>query len=263
MRDIKRPRNYTPIYNGISILFVVLTVFVVVFVLLKLASPPPEDDTIVFPSPTRFVSPTPSATNTLTPTLTRTATLTSTNTLTPTTTPSITPSITPSLTITVTLGPTETPSNTPTPSISPTPSPTATPTGPSPTPTPTDSPYLFNINGQIAFQQNTGNVAGCAWQGVAGRVVDITGVSMTQQYRIKVFATGFERLTTTGSNSYYDATSGWEVQVSNQINAQTYYVRLETLAGTPISPDIQVTFPQDCAQNVAIITFAQVREFGQ
>ncbi len=262
MNEIKRPRDYTPIYNGISLLFLFLTVVVIVVVLLQLASPPPQQQTAFVPSPTRFVSPTFTATKTLTPTFTSTPSLTPTDTLTPTLTPTITPSLTPSLTITPTPGPTETPSNTPTPSVSPTLTPTPTPTGPSPTPSPTDSPYLFNINGQVSFQPNLGNVAGCAWQGVAGRVVDINGVSVTQQYRVRAFATGFERITTTGSNSFYDPTSGWEIQVANQINAQTYFVRLETLAGTPISPDIQVTFPQDCNQNVAIITFSQVREFG-
>lgn len=112
------------------------------------------------------------------------------------------------------------------------------------------------------FQSNTGNVFGCNWQGVAGSVLNQSGAPTTQQYRIRVFNNFFEGVAVTGQNTYYDPTSGWEVRVSDATNGETYFVHLETVAGTQISDDVQVTFPNSCDGNVAIVRFIQVRDFG-
>jgi len=65
----------------------------------------------------------------------------------------------------------------------------------------------------------------------------------------------------TGSNSAYGQ-SGFEVRVANSINPGTYFVQLESRNGIPISSEVQVTFPGDCDQNVALINFEQVRSLN-
>ncbi|MFW5748406.1 MAG: hypothetical protein ACOCYT_02200 [Chloroflexota bacterium] len=251
------------VYNLISLLFLGLTVGTILLVLVLFASASGDDEPEAAAAlPTQFVAPTATPTLSPTPTFSPTPTLTPTDTLTPVPTNTPTLSATPSPTITDTPGPSETPSNTPTPSVSPTSTPTNTPVGPTATLTPTESPFLFALRDQVQFQPNTGNVAGCAWQSVAGSVMQMNGQPVTQQFRVRVFNDSIEQITLTGTNSFYDGATGWEAQVSNVINAQTYFVRLETLAGTPISENIPVTFPQDCNANVAIVRFIQVRDFG-
>lgn len=186
-----------------------------------------------------------------------TPTFTATPTETPTAT--YTPSLTP--TITNTPGPTNTPSMTPTPSVSPTPQPTETPTGPTPTLEPTLSPFLFALRNDIEFIPNA-NAAGCAWTGMNGSVMQQDGQPVTEQYRIRVFSdTGdFESIVNTGSNTTFGDLSGWEVPVANVLNTRSYFVRVESVGGTPISDNIRVTFPGDCAKNRAVIRFIQTRD---
>lgn len=186
-----------------------------------------------------------------------------TPTFTPTVTPTATATETPSLTptITNTPGPTDTPSATPTPSVSPTPSATETPDVTATPPPPTPSPYLFALRNEIEFIPNA-NVAGCAWTGVSGSVLRQDSQPVTEQYRIRVFSdTGdFENTALTGSNTLFGEISGWEVPVANVLNTRTYFVRVESLGGTPISDNIRVTFPGDCAQNRAVVRFIQTRD---
>jgi hypothetical protein len=253
------------IYNAITVTFLALTVGMVLFTVVMLIQPNEDtsaDDLQLAALPTAFESATPTSTFTLTPTLTVTPSPSPTDTLTPTNTEPPTLSPTPSPTISDTPGPTETPSNTPTPSVSPTNTPTDTPVGPTATLTPTSSPFLFELRGELLFQANTSNTLGCAWQGIGGSVLGLDGQPATQQYQVRVFNDSFESTSLTGQNSYYDPTSGWEVRVADTINASTYRVRLETLIGTPISDEVQVTFPQDCNANVAVIRFIQVQQLG-
>lgn len=255
----------TRIYNTITIVFLALTVGMILFTVVMFLQPSEDtsaNDLELAALPTAFESPTPTATFTQTPTLTVTPSPSPTDTLTPTNTEPPTLTATPSPTISDTPGPTETPSNTPTPSVSPTSTPTETPIGPTPTLTPTTSPFLFDLRGEIIFQANTSNTLGCAWQGIGGSVLGLDGQPAPQQYQIRVFNDTFEATALTGQNSFYDPTSGWEVRVADTINAATYRVRLETLIGTPISDEVQVTFPQDCNQNVAVIRFIQVQQLG-
>lgn len=257
--------NSARVYNGISIVFLALTAFITIFVVVSLLGPAPEDeetfDLSLLPQLIQLPTQTPS--NTPTATLTPTRTPTPTDTPTPSITPTETPTLAPSATITETPGPTETPSNTPTPSISPTPTATDTPTGPTMTFTPSAVPYYFDISGQVFFSANGVNSAGCAWQGIGGNVVGLDGLEVTQSFQIRVFGhNGFEQITQTGSNTLYGGVSGWGVTVANAIAPTTYYVRLETTFNTPLSPDIQVTFPGDCNGNSAIVRIAQTQPFG-
>jgi hypothetical protein len=255
-------RNTASIYNGISILFVVLSLLIIVIVAAQLVSPPPQDPRTVAGFPTPFELPT--LTPSFTPTITPSPTVTSspTNTETPTLTPTATFTVPPSPTLTNTPGPTLTPSDTPTPSASPTELPTNTPTGPTATFTPTDSPYFFQLRDEVFLGPNTVNSAGCAWQGVGGSVLGMDGVETTRQYQVRVFNGGIERVTTTGSNSLYGQFSGWEIPLDNTINNRTYFVRLESAAGIQLAPDVQVSFPGDCNANSAIVRFIQIRDFS-
>lgn len=247
------------IYNVISLVFVVLTVLMIVFVVVKLLGPAPTPRAVA-DLPTAVLLPSLTPTNTPSRTPFPTETSTPTNTLTPTTTETATETVPPSPTITETAGPTDTPSMTPTPSISPTPFPTETPTGPTDTPEPTLSPFLFNLREeQVIFTQNFTNQAGCAWQGIGGQVFDLSGAPLSDLV-IHIFGVNaLDRTVTSGSNSLYGA-GGWEFPVDNKISSDTYYVELMSGAGTVISPRITITFPNDCLRNLALVNFIQVRE---
>jgi hypothetical protein len=254
------------IYNIISALFFILTIgFIgVVAYLFITIDPEARKPQIVLPTQVTIPTETPTNTHTATSTFTHTPTATTTNTLAPTQTLTPTHTLTPSptLTATVTASPTitATPTITMTPTETPTATPTPTPTGPSATPTPTDSPFLFAVPTGIDFRPNTTNMAGCAWQSIAGTVIGIDGQPVTTPFNIRVWNnSSFNQYVQTGTNSFYEPIAGWEVQVSNIVNMETYYVRLETTTGVVLSENIQIDFPQDCGSNVAFIRFVQTR----
>ncbi len=249
------------IYNMISLVFLFLTVMAIVFVIMRLSGPPVEKQQAAVLLPTAVIlpslTPTPVPPTSLPPTFTFTPTdtLTPTNTFTPT---PITPTAAPSSTITNTPAPTETPTITATASISPTPLPTETPTGPTPTLAPSQNPYLFELRrGEVILTQNFANSAACAWQGLGGQVFNTENTPLNG-LKIHVFGTNFDRTVDSGSNSLYGP-GGWEVPVDNKISAQTYYVELLSPGGTVVSARIEVTFPSDCARNVALVNFIQTR----
>jgi hypothetical protein len=244
------------VFNFISLVFLLLTIITMVLVGAVLFAAPPEAPVAALPTvvpDSIFPTLTPSNTHTATFTPTLPPTFTST----PSFTPSITPSITPSFTFTASL----TPSITPTASNTFTASPTATATGPTETPPPSLSPFLFGVPNGVAYNAN-GNSLQCAWQSVAGQVIDLAGAEVPPgRYQIRVFGgVGFERVVTPGSNSLFGLVSGWEVQTDNVVNNNTYFARLETVNGTEISESIQITFASDCTRNVAVLTFRQLRE---
>ena len=252
-------RGSSYIYNLVALVAFLLAIGVIVVVVAVAARPAPPVEEAALPTSVPSLTPLPTATEGL-PTLPPTFTPTFTETWTPTTTATWTPSPQPSSTITPTPGPTDTPSLTFTPSISPTFTPTHTPTGPTLIPTNTTSPFPFNLRDAVAFQPNLGNAAGCNWQGVAGRVLDLNGTQFGRDlYQVRVFNTDIDRVVNVGSNSYYGELSGFEQVVDNQVNNRSYRVRLETLNGTVISPVVDITFPSSCEGNVAIVTFIQTR----
>lgn len=250
------------IYNIVSLIFLTLTALVLIFVLVSLASGGGDEEIDFSGLPTSVQLPT--LTPTLTPSITPTPTFTPIPTFTPTFTLTVPPTNTlaPTPTITDTPGPTLTPSDTPTPSLVPSATATPTPTGPTATRTPTRSPFLFDVLTDVFIGPNSVNSAGCAWQGVGGSVLDINGNEVTQQYQVRVRGNGLDRTVTTGSNSVYGPSSGWEIALGSTISQQTVFVRLETTLGTQISPEIQIDFPGDCNANSAIVRFQQVQPFG-
>ncbi len=247
------------IFNLISIIFVVLSILWLVFVFLRLAGPPVTDPAAVnFALPTAQVLPSLTATTTPLPTNTPTDTLTPTISPTPSDTPTLTPTVAPSLTITDTPTVSPTPSHTPTPLATFTPLPTATPTGPTPVPTEAPSPFPFQLrDDSVIFTQNFANTAGCAWQGVGGQVFGLDGNPLSG-LQIHVFGSDVDMFRQAGENTLYGP-AGWEHKVADTINNTTYFVQLHSAQGTIISDRIQVTFPSDCAQNLALIYFVQTR----
>jgi hypothetical protein len=251
-------RSNARVFNIISLVFLVLSIIIIIVVVVRLLGPAVTPQQ-VSDLPTPFILPTETATNTLIPTQPPTFTLTATNTETPVDTATPTPTITTSPTITTTAAPTDTPSMTPTPENSSTPVPTATATGPTPTLAPTLSPFLFDLReGNVIFTSNFANSAACAWQGIGGQVYDLAGQPMNG-LRLHVYGGDIDRRVDSGSNSLYGA-AGWEQPVDNKINANTYYVELESQGGTVISPRVEVPFPSDCTKNLALVNFIQVRE---
>lgn len=275
------------VYNLISILFLLLTVVAIILVVLRMSAPPPVPQTAQEAIPTVAILP--SATNTLTPVPTETPTPTETpsQTITPTIPPSVTwtqiPTLTASLTFTIpptltdapsaTIGPTDIPSETPTiaPSltitntlvVTPTDVPSITPTLGNFTPQPTvppPSPFPFSLrDSQVIYTLNFANTAGCSWQGIGGQVFDMNGQPLTQ-VRVHVFGAGIDQFTTSGSNTLYGI-SGWEVPLSTSLTNNTYLVELQSAQGTIISPQVAVTFTQDCSKNLALVNFEQERPF--
>lgn len=247
------------VFNLVSLIFVALSVLWILFVLAKLVGPPAARSSAALPEvvvlPTLTPSFTPLPTDTPTDTLTPTITPSPTETIPPTVTPI------PSATITETPTITDTPSDTPTPLATFTPQPTATPTGPTPTLAPTTSPFPFALReGQVILTQNFANAAGCAWEGLGGQVFDLNGNPLATGLQVHVFGSNIDRYVQVGSNTLYGP-AGWEQPVDTAINTNTYFVELLSAQGTVISDRIQVTFPGDCAQNVAIVNFVQTRPF--
>ncbi len=242
------------LYNFISILFLLLTVGVIAFTVVQFLEPPPVRVTPQVLVPTVAVLP--SQTPSVTPTFTLTPTVT------PSPTPSFTPSPVPTETPTTTLTPTitDTPQPTPTPSITPTvltdtPAASATATGPTPT---RPSPFPFQLReADVVFVRNQFNDQGCAFQGIGGQVQDLNGDPLNG-IQIYVFGPGVDRRTESGFNTAYGP-GGWEIPTGSQINGSTYFVELRSELGTVISPRIEVTFPSNCDQNVALVYFQQAR----
>lgn len=238
------------------IIFVIALVFVAVVGYLILNPAEEEPETVILP--TSLVLPTVTNTPRQPPTLPPTFTATDTFTPTFTPTPTLTSSITLSPTITDTPLPTATASFTP--SVTNTRTPTITPTSDLPTalPTATESPFPFELWTPVQVRQNANNTAGCAWQGFGGQVLNIDGGEFSGALDIHIFNEVFDRRIKIGTNSLYGTISGWEMKVSDQTFAGSYFVQLEANQ-VPISDRIQVDFPGTCEQNLALVTFKQFR----
>ena len=274
------------IFNILTLIFVVATIAVAVWVVMRMMQPPPQPAQVAEAVPTLQELPTLTATHT--PTKTPLPSFTPSNTPVP---PTIPPTATPTNTPVPTL-PTIAPTSTRTPTVTPTlpftNTPTVTPLPPSSTPVPPTltvtttlpvtpappqplitqqatvpppSPFPFTLNdGQVIFTPNFANAAGCAWQGIGGQVFDQNGQPFTNA-RVHVFGSGLDTFAQAGSNSLYGP-SGWEVPVGVALSGNVYQVELQTLTGTIISLPVTVVFtPNDCATNLALVNFAASRPF--
>jgi hypothetical protein len=243
-------------FNIISLVFVGLTVFACLIFILLYATGGPEPE-VLGALPEVVIIPT--FTPSVTPTITRTP---FPSTFTPTFTPTATDTRTPTPTLTVEASPTITPTPTITTTVLPSETPTETPTATATFGTPPTSPPPFPFGNQaVQFMANTTNAAGCAWQGIAGQVLDLAGQSYLTQLVVEVSGGGLPATLTaqTATNTLYGA-SGFEIQVANGINTATYFVQLKSRAGTNIGAPVQITFPGTCEGNLALVNFNQLRE---
>lgn len=216
-------------------------------------TPPTPSATPLLPS----LTPQPSATWTGIPTSTASFTPTSSPTGAPTITLTWTPSSTPSITNTVP-GPTETPvppTETPVP-------PTPTATGPTPTFTATISAFPLNVQQGTPLFRDAYLHPGCQWQGFAGQIT-LQGGAPGLGYVIRVTGDGINGALTqvSGTNTNYGS-SGWEVQVGTAPSAGRYSLTVMSSDTTrQLSPTIDLSFPNDCTQNLVLINFVQVAPF--
>lgn len=246
------------IYNILSLVFAIATLLTCLITTMIFFTGGGDDAVIKEDLPELLLLPTdtpttiPSATLTPLPatfTLTFTPTTTATKTLTATATTTVTQTIAASATITSTT----LPSTTPTPTQSATP--TLPPIGTLP---PTPSPYLFAPQQDLTFIANANT--SCAWQGIAGQVLDVNGNAYPTPLQIRVTGAGLQNSLNamSGSNTIYGP-GGYEVQVANGINTSTYFVELYTNSNTKVSETIAVAFSGACEGNLAQLTFQQTR----
>lgn len=247
------------LFNIITIVMLVLAVLVLVWTGVQFLAPAPAED--VLQLPTQNILPTETPTSTPRPTLPPTFTLTPTITQTPspTLTPTLPPS--PSPTITDTPLPTATITDTGVPEPTATFTPSATSSEPTATFTPTESLFPFQVRQPpgIIFTRNTFNTAACQFQAVGGQVLGLSDAGL-DGIQVFVFGAGIDRVTTSGFNTAYGP-GGWEIPVDTTINNNTYSVELRTSIGTAISDRIEITFPSNCDENIAIVQFEQTRPF--
>jgi hypothetical protein len=134
-----------------------------------------------------------------------------------------------------------------------------TPTGATATYTPSQSPFLFDLRDPLTYRANFANTAGCNWQGVGGQVLNQNGTPYTGQLQVRAYNSQIDRVVSIGTNSLYGETSGWEIPLDVNINSQLYFLQLESINGTRLSPVVQLQFNSDCNFNVGIVNFIQTR----
>ncbi len=168
--------------------------------------------------------------------------------------------------------PTWTPTATLVPTITSTPKPvvvfqTSTPSASTPGDlTPTSRPDMpFSVVGTPAAFSRTFIYPGadCNWLGVGGQVLDIQDapiVGMTVRLGGMLGNNVIDMTGLTGTVLQY-GTAGYEFTLSNKPAAshQTLWVQLLDQAGLPLSAKVYFDTFDDCAKNLVLITFRQVR----
>ncbi len=283
---MSQPANrFAPLFDVITVLFVVLTVLVLGGMVLIVRDPrtpinplPPGASPTQAAIPTNTATPLPSATPTMTltpshtpppptPSYTPSATATPSPTATPTPTPTLTPT------------PTYTPSLTPTPVVDEplaTPAPPATRTGaplddgsgnpvagngggaPQATapPAATRSPFAFTA-ANPRYEAHTGPEE-CDWLSVAGVVTGLDGAPLTGvALRLSSADGRFSEVQFSGMAP--GATPGaFEFMLGTRPRRATYTLRvLSPNGGNPVSDLIYVETSDTCQRNVTIVEFIQ------
>ena len=183
-------------------------------------------------------------------------------TFTPTKTPPVLP---PSWTPTVFVEPTSTP--TPRPTF--TPVPTSTPFGaPTETPDPTViAGYSFVIQqgNPVAISSSAFHPDyGCAWMGVAGQALDMSGAPVPFLIvRLGGYFQGqtYDLTTVTGSATQYGGGSFFEFTLADKPIASrgALWLQLEDIAGIALSDKVYFDTYADCDRNLIILNFKQVK----
>ncbi|HEX7557245.1 MAG TPA: hypothetical protein VF338_11515, partial [Leptolinea sp.] len=104
---------------------------------------------------------------------------------------------------------------------------------------------------------------GCNWMGVAGQAFDLQGRSIpgiTVQVSGTMYGKDIRFLSMTGSAAAY-GTGGYEIFLSDKPadSKDQYQVRLVDQSGRGLSPKISFDTSSDCAKNLVIINFRQIK----
>jgi hypothetical protein len=245
-------KRFTPLFDLITAVFLLGTIAVIAFVLLLVANPRSPLNPLPRPTlPPILVQATEPPT--LTPSMTYTP-------LPPTVTPfpaTATPTI-PTRTFTATF--TFTPSRTPliggratATSVR-----TLQPLPPSPRPATTAAP----ITGQpyqarpVQYQANQ-SPDGCKWSSIAGSVVDSAN-NPVRNVAISIQGGTIDQTEYTGSDQRFGA-AGFEVFLGTVPREDEYRLVVLSKTGLPLSDPLKVRTRATCTDNVALVTFIQVR----
>jgi hypothetical protein len=139
-----------------------------------------------------------------------------------------------------------------------------TPTKPVPTPE-DESLFTFDlqarpdsISATLFKQERT-----CNWSGIAGQVFDLQGRSIpgiTVQVSGPMYGKDIQFLSITGSATWYGA-GGYEIFLTDKpVDTQgEYQVRLVDQTGRGLSPRFSFNTSSDCAKNLVIVNFKQIK----
>jgi hypothetical protein len=103
------------------------------------------------------------------------------------------------------------------------------------------------------------NEFGCQWLGIAGNVTGINGEPLTDLV-VEAIGSNFETVTFTGGAQRWGL-AGYEIEVDDRPNTESYDVRLLGPTGLPLSEFISVTTGDNCDQNVVVVDFLQVKPY--
>ena len=146
--------------------------------------------------------------------------------------------------------------------VRPTSTPSSTPTANIPTATasPENAALPFAVVGDVLYTPNTNDQA-CNWSSIAGTVTD-TGGRALNNFGIQIVDVADpqalnERVFSGSALTFGDG--GFELNLGTAPREAQYSVQLFSPAGVPVSDVFFVITSEDCEQNVAIISFVQVR----
>ncbi|MEQ8675138.1 MAG: hypothetical protein RLP44_20540 [Aggregatilineales bacterium] len=174
------------------------------------------------------------------------------------------PPATPFIEVSVTPNPTQAAAffATQTEAVRPTSTPSSTPTANIPTATasPENAALPFAVVGDVLYTPNTNDQA-CNWSSIAGTVTD-TGGRALNNFGIQIVDVADpqalnERVFSGSALTFGDG--GFELNLGTAPREAQYSVQLFSPAGVPVSDVFFVITSEDCEQNVAIISFVQVR----
>lgn len=132
---------------------------------------------------------------------------------------------------------------------------------------PTENPslYAFVPQGEVKSIDATIFRAehGCNWMGLAGQAFDLQGrpaTGVTVQIGGSLGSQAIDLISLTGTALWYGQ-AGYEVYLSDQPTAsqQMLWVRLMDQSGWPLSAKVYFDTSADCAQNLTVVNFKQVR----
>lgn len=124
---------------------------------------------------------------------------------------------------------------------------------------PTQYPFEVQQTGVLAVQ----GFFGCNWIGVAGQVFDLNGAPIRNLYlHLEGFwnGTAVSSEALSGSADYYGP-AGYEFVLGTQTldSTQTLWLQVMDGAHKQVSPRVYLNTYNDCARNLVLVNFVQVR----